>query len=91
MELVVQGQREAEGIQMSGYGTPRDKLRYSGLHPSLHKYRVMKGDQIIGQFSNIKLAADTAHRHRGAVVLDVSVVPNLTVYRDGGLVEHGEQ
>jgi hypothetical protein len=76
---------------VSGYGTPRDKFHCSGLHPELHKFRVMTGEKIIGQFSNIKLAANTANRHRGSIVVDVSVVPNVTVYRDGRLLEHGQK
>lgn len=55
--------------------------------PTLHKYRVMKGDTIIGQFSNLPLAAETAYFHRGCVVLDASVEPYRVVYKDGRLVE----
>jgi hypothetical protein len=76
---------------MSVSGPQRGRIHYSGLHPSLHKYRIMKGDQIVGQFSNIKLATDTADRYRNCVVVDVSVVPNVTIYRDGRLLEHGEK
>ena len=54
--------------------------------PTLHKFRVMKGDTIIGQFSNLALAAETAYFHRGCVVLDVSVEPHQVVYKDGKLV-----
>ena len=54
--------------------------------PTIHRYRVMKGDTIIGQFSNLRLAMDTAHRYRGAV-LDVSVTPHRVVYKDGKLLE----
>ncbi len=54
------------------------------LHPNVHRYRVMEGETIIGQFSNIELATDTAHRYRGtAVVLDISVKPHLVVHKDG--------
>ena len=45
-------------------------------------YCVMKGEEIIGHFSNKELAAQTAHR-RHAVVLDVSVKPAKVVYKDG--------
>jgi hypothetical protein len=41
----------------------------------------MKGEEIIGQFSNIKLAADAAHEYRGAIIVDVSRTPNEVVYR----------
>ena len=55
--------------------------------PSIHRYRVMKGDEIIGQFSNLHLAVDTAYLYRGAaVVLDVSVEPHRVVYKDGHLL-----
>ena len=66
-------------------------MKQQDLSPTLHKYRVMKDDQIIGQFSNIKLAARAARQHPGSVVVDVSVVPNVIVYRDGRLLEGGEQ
>lgn len=57
------------------------------LHPNVHRYRVMEGETIIGQFSNIELATETAHRYRGnALVLDISAKPHLMVYEDGRLL-----
>lgn len=64
---------------MNASATRRATIRYSVLLASVHKYRVMNGDQIVGQFSNIRLATGTAHEYRGAVVLDVSVKPNRVV------------
>lgn len=55
--------------------------------PSLQKYRVMKGNTIIGQFSNLPLAVETADFHRGCTVSDVSVEPHRVVYKDGKLLE----
>jgi len=56
------------------------------LHPNVHRYCVMEGETIIGQFSNIELATDTAHRYRGnALVMDISVKPHLMAYKDGRL------
>ena len=54
------------------------------LPPSIHRYRVMQGEKIVGQFSNLPLAEATAHRYRGtAVILDISVKPHLVVHKDG--------
>jgi hypothetical protein len=54
------------------------------LLTSIHRYRVMQGEKIVGQFSNLPLAEATAHQYRGtAVVLDISVKPPLVVHRDG--------
>ena len=66
---------------------PPAKIRYSGLLRSVHKYHVMLGEEIIGQFSNLPLATDTAHAHRGSLVLDLSTKPPKVVYRGGRLVE----
>ena len=43
------------------------------LVPAVHKFRVMQGDKIIGQFSNSELAHKTAREYPDAAVLDVSV------------------
>ena len=56
------------------------------LRPSIFKFRVMQGDEIIGQFSNIKLATSTADEYR-AIVLDVSKDPHVVVYRDGKVLD----
>ena len=75
---------------MSAMSTPvaaRTPVPRADRLPSLHKYRVMKGATIIGQFSNLALAAESANFHRGCVVLDVSVEPHRVVYKDGRLVE----
>jgi hypothetical protein len=50
------------------------------------RYRVMKGDEIIGQFSNRELAGKTAYEHH-AIVLDVSVQPPKVIYEDGKWLE----
>ena len=58
------------------------------LSPHVFKYRVMKGEEILGQFSSLDLAIETARQHRGIpVVLDVSVQPPLIIYRRGQLLE----
>jgi len=62
----------------------------SDLLSNVHKYRVMVADEIIGQFSNAKLAAHTAHSHRGSLVLDMSLKPPKVVYSDGRLLEKPE-
>ena len=56
----------------------------SDLGPNQHKYRVMVGRAIIGDFSDLKLATDTAFEYRGSVVLDMSVKPPLVVYGEYG-------
>ena len=68
--------------------TSATAVKYGGdLPPSIHRYRVMQGEKIVGQFSNLPLAEATAHRYRGtAVVLDISVKPHLVVYKDGRLL-----
>jgi predicted component of type VI protein secretion system len=50
------------------------------------RYRVMKRDEIIGQFSNRELARKTADQYH-AVVLDMSVIPPKVVYQDGKWLE----
>jgi hypothetical protein len=70
--------------------TPTQRTKINGLRPSVHKYRVMVADEIIGQFSNIKLATDKARSHRGSVVVDLSTKPPRVAYRDGRLVEKPE-
>lgn len=55
----------------------------SELTLSVHKYRVMQGGTIMGQFSNADLARETARDRRGSVVLDVSVEPPTLVYEGG--------
>jgi hypothetical protein len=42
----------------------------------------MLGEEIVGQFSNAKLAGDSAHLRRGAIVLDTSMQPHRMVYQD---------
>ena len=61
----------------------RQRATKPDLLPTIHLFRVMHGEAIIGQFSNIKLADRATHEHRGAVVLDVSVQPHKVVYSDG--------
>ena len=63
--------------------TQRAKTNDPELEPSIHKYRVVVGTGIIGQFSNLKLAVHTAPHHRGAKVLDTSSTPPLVVFKDG--------
>ena len=55
----------------------------SELTLGVHKYRVMQGEKIIGQFSNAALARETARNCRGSVVLDASVEPPVMVYQGG--------
>jgi hypothetical protein len=43
----------------------------------------MLGEEIVGQFSNAKLAGDSAYLRRGAIVLDTSMQPHRVVYQDG--------
>ena len=74
-------------IAMSALASARIPVDRADRLPTLHKYRVMKGDTIIGQFSNLPLAAETAYFRHDCVVLDVSVEPYRVVYRDGRLVE----
>ena len=50
------------------------------------RYRVMKGDEIIGQFSNRELAKKTAEQYH-AIVLDISVIPPKVVFREGKWLE----
>jgi hypothetical protein len=58
----------------------------SELTLSVHKYRVMQGETIIGQFSNAELARETARDCRGSVVLDASVEPPVMVYQGGSWI-----
>jgi hypothetical protein len=51
------------------------------------RYRVMQGDEIIGQFSNRQLAEQRAKHLRGAIVLDVLMEPPKVVYKDGKWLE----
>ena len=74
----------ATRIRLAG---PRLPKSARDLLSSVHKYRVMNGDQVIGQFSNIRLATRTAGDYRGSLVLDVSVKPPHVVYQDGRLLE----
>jgi hypothetical protein len=46
------------------------------------RYWVMLGEEIVGQFSNAKLAGDSAYLRRGAIVLDTSMQPHRMVYQD---------
>jgi hypothetical protein len=39
------------------------------LSAKSHPYRVMQGGQVIGQFSNLPLAEETACEYRGVVVV----------------------
>jgi len=39
------------------------------LSPKAHPYRVMLGNEIVGQFSNVKLAESTAREYRGVVLV----------------------
>lgn len=57
------------------------------LRSSLHKYRIMLAQEIIGQVSNIQLAVDSSRSHRGSVVIDLSTKPPSVVYKDGRLTE----
>jgi predicted component of type VI protein secretion system len=50
------------------------------------RYRIMKGDEIIGQFSNRELAGKTADQYH-AIVLDMSVIPAKVVYQAGKWLE----
>lgn len=57
------------------------------LSPSIFRYRVMRDDQTIGQFTNLALAERTACDYPGSVVVNVSVQPAKLVYKDGKLLE----
>lgn len=57
-------------------GTPR-------LLPNIHRFRVMNGEKIIGQFSNMKLVEEALIGKRQAVVFDVSMCPSRLIYKDG--------
>lgn len=57
-------------------GTPR-------LLPRIHRYRVMDGNEIVGQFSNMALVDDAVSERRNAVVFDVSMCPSRLIYKDG--------
>jgi hypothetical protein len=67
--------------------TQRAKIDGPDLVPTRHPFRVMQGETVIGQFSNVRLATDTAREHLGSVVLDVSGNSPVVVFRDGKLVE----
>ena len=54
------------------------------LSPTIFKYRVMKGENIIGQFSNIALAERTARDCRGTVF---NVATGKLVFDNGRLLE----
>jgi hypothetical protein len=56
------------------------------LNLSAHQFRVTKGDEILGQFSNQTLAEETAYLNRAAVV-DMSTTPPMVVYKDGKRIE----
>ena len=43
-------------------------MKKPDLSPHIFKYRVMRGEEIIGQFSNLPLAEDAAHEYRGVVL-----------------------
>lgn len=62
------------------------------LDPRKQRYRVMLGEEIIGQFSNQALAmAEAAARGRGnSVVLDVSVRPPRIVFQNGRWIGEAE-
>ena len=62
----------------------------SDLNPNL-QYRVMVGGDIIGDFSDLKLATATAFEHSGSVVLDMSVKPPLVVYGEYGRAMREEE
>jgi len=57
-------------------GTPR-------LLPRVQRYRVMVGDRIVGQFSNLALVDEAVAGRHTAMVFDVSMCPHRVIYRDG--------
>lgn len=57
-------------------GTPR-------LFPRVQRYRIMDGNKILGQFSNMHLVDEAVAGKPGAVVFDVSMCPSRVIYRDG--------
>jgi len=57
-------------------GTPR-------LLPRVQRYRVMVGEQIIGQYSNMALVDEAVLGRNTAVVFDVSMCPHRVIYKDG--------
>ena len=65
----------------------RAKIDGSDVLASRHPFRVTVADVIIGQFSNLKLAAETARGLRGANVLDLTAKPPKVVYRDGRVLD----
>jgi hypothetical protein len=62
--------------------TTTQRAKVPALSPTVFKYRVMLGDQIVGKFSNVKLAGNTAYLRRGAVVVDMSMKPPTVIYSD---------
>lgn len=59
-------------------------MKKQDLSPQIFKYRVMKGEEIIGQFSNLELAIMSARDRRNIpVVLDISVNPPRVVFKNG--------
>ena len=66
-------------------------MNQPNLPPHVFKYRVMHGEEIIGQFSSLDLAIETAREHRSIpVVLDISVDPPCVVFRDGKRIEEAK-
>jgi hypothetical protein len=58
------------------------------LSPRVFKFRVMRGEEIVGQFSNLELAVASARDRRNIpVVLDVSVNPPRIVFKNGMRVD----
>jgi hypothetical protein len=58
------------------------------LSPHVFKFRVMRGEEIVGQFSNLELAVASARDRRNIpVVLDVSVNPPRIVFKNGMRVD----
>lgn len=61
------------------------------LSPRVFKFRVMRGEEIVGQFSNLELAIASARDRRNIpVVLDVSVNPPRIVFKNGMRVDQEE-
>jgi hypothetical protein len=61
------------------------------LSPRVFKFRVMRGEEIVGQFSNLELAVASARDRRNIpVVLDVSVNPPRIVFKNGMRVDQEE-
>ncbi len=61
----------------------RESVGSPRLQPRVQRFRVMDGDEIIGQFSNMALVEESVLGRRTAKVFDVSMCPHRLLYQDG--------